>query len=81
MSETRTVSYNIVSPFILSTAREETVYSTSSGLYPALSLEEAGNRAGGHIIMYLLRHLILVILWRAGGGIHFSPIFPLNTLE
>ncbi len=28
---------------------EETVYCTSSGLYPALSLEEAGNRAGGHV--------------------------------
>jgi hypothetical protein len=28
---------------------EETVYYTSSGLYPALSLEEAGNRAGGYV--------------------------------
>jgi hypothetical protein len=29
---------------------EETVYSTSSGLYPALSIEEAANRVGGHTL-------------------------------
>ncbi len=57
---------------------EETVYSTSSGLYPASVQKRLATEPE---VMSLLRHLILVILWRAGGGIHFSPIFTLKILE
>ena len=69
-----TISY----PFILSTAwKRQYIVRPLASIQPSVQKRLATEPE----VMSLLRHLILVILWRAGGGIHFSANFTLKILE